>query len=115
MPVRVLPVDTSAAVVTVDPTGNPLGRVGPVIEVLPLDPFVDLVEFTLAHQERKMLRSELHPRSICVVERHAVAEIDDQELAGEVPWRSKTEDVRDMIGAPLFVRAPDDEVIQSDH
>src|SRR4051794_7019360 len=78
--VGVLEVDAPPAVLVVDLAQAAAHRIGPVVEVEVLDAAEALVELLLGHEEGVVLAGEVAGR-VCVVEVHAVAEVDLPEVA----------------------------------
>ena len=70
------------------------------------DPPVCGFELSIAHEEREVLWRDLVAPPVCVVRGHAVAEFDDQELAGEVPGWIEIQDLDEMRRTATLVRAP---------
>ncbi len=110
--VRVVPVESPAAVVRVDPTFLPAVRVGPVGQAAFDDAGVDGVEVVIVDQERVVLPRG-NPVVVCVVERDAVGCVDFEERTVR-RGIGQAEDLAEERGRGLLVGAVDDRVIEGD-
>ena len=110
---RILEVHAAAAVVMVDLALLLLRRVGPVVEAALFDAAEDLVELLLAHEERVVLRFGLVVR-VAEIERHAVRELDGEEIGAERLRRRQSEELSEKLRRRALVAHVDDGVVELD-
>src|SRR6185503_2035123 len=110
--VGIFEVDTAAAVVVVDLSRVRARRIRPVLEPALADASEDAIELVLADQKRVVLDGDVAVR-VAEIERHAVVELDDEEMAGALRRRAAEDLGQERRRAPL-VATPDDRVVERD-